>query len=302
MLISIPISTSIVETNVVDETPIYDVGATYEDGDLVQYDPNGGSDYSIYGVFNVNSEHNLVYYSATAPNAPIDEKNYSVATAANVMTYTLIGTSTFDTLGVGHVIGDTISVYFKDPAGNTIYSIINREIDNKIDEDGRHPIQPVTEVLYAPQDMQHGSTVEIIIVRDTEIVEVGSLYLGLSVNAGFTNLIFDNSFIDLSPTEQDQWGNVFYKDGAKMAIHNGTVDLPISDYDYMNRTMLAIGGNTVILNGYGLKHNDKPDNKDGHFYATMMIGRMKNFSLKTTLIDKRLGEMAQYKIRLEEIV
>lgn len=302
MLISIPVDTNVVTTNVSDTTPIYDNTATYTDKDLVQYDPYGSTDYKIYGVFNVDSAHTFVYYSETAPNAVVDGKNYSNATADNTMTYTVIGTGLFDTIALGGLVGDTVSVYFKDLLGNTIYSIIDRVITNEIDDNGRHAVQPVTEVLYCPVDMAHGSTVEIEIERSGNLVELGTVLLGLSLEAGFTNLVFQNKFIDYSPTETDQWGNTVYIEGLKVNVHTGTVDIAISDYDYMNRTMLAVGGAEVILNGYGVKNNTKPINSDGHFYATMMIGRMKNFSLSTKLDNKRLGELATYKIELEEVV
>ena len=309
MLISIPVTTSVTTTDVSDSTPIYDATATYVDKDLVQYDPTGLTDYSIYGVFTdalvetVAPHHYFVYYSAISPYAVVDTKNYSKATRLDSMSYTVLGAGRFDTLALGSILGSTVSAYFTDISGTVVYSIIDREITNKIDTDGRHDAQPVTEILYCPVDLEHGSTVSIEITCCAgKTVELGTILLGLSLDAGFTNLVFTNKFKDFSPTETDQWGNVEYIPGLKVNVHTGSVDIPITHYDFLNRTMLAIGGNEVILNGYGVKNNAKPDNAEGHFYATMMIGRMKNFSLATSLDNKRLGELATYKIELEEVV
>lgn len=306
MLISVPTVASVVSTNVTDATPLYDPAATYIDKDLVQYDDTINGEFEIFGVFNDDTlpdpHHRLVYYSATAPNAVVDGKNYSIASGFDVIEYEIISNGKFDTVAFGGLIGEFLNVEFLDVDGNVVYTIVDREINNQIDILGRHPYKPTTEVLYCPVDIERGGKVKITIRNSDEEVEVGTILTGLSVQAGFTNLLFQNKFKDFSPTEQDQWGNVSYIEGTKVNIHTGTVDAPIQAYDFMNRMMLAIGGKIVIVNGSGERHNDKPDAFKGHFYATMMIGRMKNFALTTTLDKKRLGEVAKYKIEIEEIV
>jgi len=307
MLVSIPIITKVVDTNVTDDTQIYDSSKTYEDKELVLYDPTGGLNYDIYGVFTDSKvtpaapHHSFVYYSKATPYKPIDGKMYSKATKDGLMTYTVIGEGSFDTLALGGILGDSVTAIFKDPKGHVLFSVIDHKIDNNIDIKGRHKHKAVTEVIYSTVDMPHGSTVEITI-KSSDVVELGIVLLALSVDAGFTHLAFTNKFKDYSPTETDQWGNVVYKEGLKVNVHTGTVDIPIGNYDYMNRTMLAIGGKTVIINGYGEKFNDEPTQAKGHFYGTMMIGRMKNFTLNTNVIDKRMSEYATYKIEVEEIV
>jgi len=235
--------------------------------------------------------------------APVDEKNYSIAEAVGEMTYTIIGSGKFNTLAIGAVVGDTITAIFKDPQGNIVFSIIDKQIINKLENDDRHEIQPVTDILYCIQDMIHGSTVDITIKRaDDATIRVGSLILGLSLRAGFTNLKFTNSFKDFSPTETDPWGNVSYIAGMKINVYKGTVDVDIEDYDFLNRTMMAIGGKTAIINGSGELFNEEPDNAKGNFFATMLIGRMKGFALKTMMDGKRFADYATYSIIIEEIV
>ena len=48
MIISIPVETSVVNTNVTDDREIYDPTKTYADKTLLQYDPDGGLNYAIY--------------------------------------------------------------------------------------------------------------------------------------------------------------------------------------------------------------------------------------------------------------
>lgn len=306
MLISIPITLDVIETNVVDHHEKYNPTQDYQDKDLVQHDPDGNDYLRIYGVFNDDTlpdpHHRFVYYSETAPNAINDGKNYSKATAQNEIVYELSINGAYDTIAFGGVVADTVSVDFLDSEESLEYFIEDLPIDSRIDEDGVHPNEPVTVIVYSPEYIMNGGRVKIKLKYSHGEVEVGTIMAGLSVEAGFTNLVFSNKFIDFSPTEQDQWGNVSYVDGTKINVHIGTVDLPITNYDYMNRLMRAIGGKEVIINGYGVKHNNTPDYREGSFYATNMIGRMKNFSLSSKMVNKRLGELAQYKITVEEIV
>lgn len=307
MLISIPTPLEVVETNVTDTREIYDSAQEYQDKDLVQYDPDGNDYLRIYGVFNEKDEadvgyHRFVYYSETAPNAVNDGKNYSKAVMTDEIYYELSVDGNFDTIALGKVLADTISLDFLDEEGVLVFEVSDLPIDNKIDELGVHPNEPVTIILYCPNYIKQGGRVRVVLKHLENDVSVGTIMSGLSVKAGFTHLVLTSKFKDFSPTEQDQWGNVLYLDGTKVNIHTGTVDLPVTNYDYMNRIMRAIGGKEVIINGYGVKHNTIPGNKEGVFHATNMIGRIKSFSLSTKMVDKRLGHLAQYKITVEEIV
>ncbi len=306
MLISIPAVTIQTATNVIDTTQIYDDANDYADGELVRYDSNdpvAGTDYSIYGVFDDGSGGDrLVYYSATNENAPFDSLNYSKASAQDEITYTVSGDCPFDTIAFGHIMAETISVTFIDETATALYSVIDYEIDNKIDPDGRQPRTPVTQILYCPYDMPIGSTVIISAKYQGQTVEIGSILLGLSLQAGYTHLSFTNTYEDYSPQEKDQWGNISYIEGVKTNVHSGTVDVPFTNYDYMNRTFLSIASKEVILNGYGAKSNAPPTEVEGSVYATQMIARIKTFSLRTNEKNQRLDEYATYTFLAEEIV
>jgi len=116
-----------------------------------------------------------------------------------------------------------------------------------------------------------------------------------------TNLTFKNAYKDYSPTETDSWGNVTYKDGVRVNVHSGTVDVPLVGYDQLNRLMLKIGGRKIIANSSDSKQNQAPD---GHsiFQSTMLIGRFTSFSMTTKVKNKRMEDMGVYSFVLTEQV
>ncbi len=131
------------------------------------------------------------------------------------------------------------------------------------------------------------------------VIRVATILLGISVNAGFTNVQFQNEYIDYSPFEKDPWGNIVYIEGIKINTYSGTADLPITDYDILNRLFVSLGGKTVIVNG---SDNTEDLNEYVHdvFDSTRLIGRVRNFALSTSLRNKKLGEMATYTFKIEE--
>jgi len=151
-------------------------------------------------------------------------------------------------------------------------------------------------VAYAPRDIT--GDVHFKFISDTSI-RIGGIFLGQSVDAGFTNLVFTNKFKDYSPYEKDQWGNILYVKGVKTNIYAGIVDIEITDYDMINRLMSSIGGQTVILNGSDSKDNLEVDSRN-FFSSTMLVGRIKNFALKTKLDNKLMHQMASYSFEIEE--
>jgi len=198
---------------------------------------------------------------------------------------------------------------FKDASGTEVARAMAnpdtaRDIGTEADPTPRLPAYQTPAILYAVKDeknidVEAGGTVEIIL-SGTKI-RCGTIMLGLSVNAGFTSAAFQNQFNDYSPKEKDQWGNVTYIEGVKQQVHSGTVKLPIAKYDIMNRLISSIGGRTVIVNGSDSKDNIQPDSKSV-FASTMLIGRITEFSLRTKMENKKIGDMATYTFTIEENV
>jgi len=263
----------------------------YDDVTTVQLTP----------IVNITNIDGFTLLKATLPYAPFDKKNYSVATAFESMTYTVESTGDFDTLALGDVVADSVSVVFKNAAGGTVSTISGYTIQNHRDvAPHRLEAYKTTTILYASADIGEGGTAEITLTSTGDI-SLGTIELGLSVDGGFTNLAFSNKFDDYSPYEKNQWGFITYIDGVRVQVHNGTVDVPITSYDMMNRLMLSIGGNTVILNGSDSTDNAVPDSETV-FSSTQLIGRIQNFELKTKIKGMDMDKLATYSFLLEEQV
>lgn len=242
---------------------------------------------------------------------PFDGKAYTYFEQASPVpiTYTIqpdIDEGEFSTVAFSGIIADSIDATFKDSAG-TIIATGSVAPQNNRDTSNRLPAYPTTAILYALDtngnivDVPNDGYVEVTI-NSTSIIRVGTILLGLNVAAGFTNLSFSNKFIDWSPREVDQWGGVTYIDGVKTNVFSGSADIIINDYDMINRLMVSIGGSTVILNGSDSLDNSSPVDNPSIFSSTMLIGRIKDFQLKTNPKKNDLGHFATYSFVLEENV
>lgn len=247
---------------------------------------------------------------------PFDGKNYSVATADYAFYYVVSGSEKFDTIALGNIKADHITVTFEltpsspnynlwldgievASGGNGIVTIIDTDIDSKRDINGNLPVWHTTLIFYSDILMDANSNVKIE-VTGGESLELATLLLGLSVDAGFTNLSLQNTYKDFSTFEQDQWGNIDYVDRARVSRYNGTVDMRIENYDITDRFMLSIGKNLVIVNGSD--ESSHLSDSTAIFAATQKIGRFVSFNQKTVVKDDDLDVMATYSFTLEEIV
>ena len=235
-------------------------------------------------------------------HAPFDGKNY---TRTNVNTgksgfasWTMLANGQFDSVALGHIVADKVNIKFADTNGNETGAITNYLIDNTTgyDTDVEHFS---TIVLYTDGMMPSETVVTIEIWGGS--IDIGEIMIGESVDTGFTNLAFKNQYKDFSPKFQDQWGNIEYRDGVKVNIHSGTVDVPMVGYDQLNRLMLKLGARKLMINSSDSRQNQAPD---GHtvFQATMMIGRFTAFSMNTKVKNKRMEDMGVYTFAIEEQV
>jgi len=244
---------------------------------------------------------------------PFDGKNYTTIDQTNEIDssvyYIIKSPKAFDTVALSGLIAENIGLVFRDSVGGTELARLDSYTphnfrDQTIENDGsitNHlPDYPTTAILYSTADeiIPAGGVVEIYLYGPK--IELGTLTVGTKVDGGFTNLAFTNKFNDYSPKEVDQWGNVLYIEGVKQSVFNGTVDVRISDYDMITRLMTSIGGSTVILNGSGATENQVPSSNTGIFASTMLIGRLKDFQLKTKITDNDMDVMASYTFTLEE--
>ena len=238
----------------------------------------------------------------TAHN-PFDGKGYTKAIVdttetAGVATWTLLNSDDFDSLAFGRIIADSIDIRIEDEDGTLISEINSYIVNNSVDA-GSGFSYDTTIVLYTEKTIKSEHIIKITLHGD--VVEIGEILGARSIDAGFTKMAFRNSFKDFSPKEQDQWGNWVYLDGVKAHVHTGTVEFPLMRYDQLNRMMLLIGGQKVVVNSSDSKFNEAPDGQY-IFDATMMIARFTNISLDSSENKKRIGEIAKYTFSLEEII
>ena len=239
---------------------------------------------------------------------PFDSKNYTKIVTNNEITFKLnVPDGAFNTIAFTGLLCDELSVETREGSAGTgpqNLALHGYQPDGSRDVNKRLPPVPTTAIIY--NDLPNGGTTdtpvggEIIITIKGKNIELGGIFVGLSVNSGFTNLSFQNKFKDYSPYEKDQWGNVMYVEGVKTNIHSGTVDVPIRHYDMMNRLMTSLGQGLVILNGSDNLSNRPPDNNRNIFASTMVVGRIRDFQLRTNLDNKHMGEMATYSFTIEE--
>jgi hypothetical protein len=251
------------------------------------------------------------YVSPIEKLKPFDGKTYTQIEANNEITFSIsVPDAAFNTVAFTGLIAKEISVETRaghvGGGGHQNLGLHGYIPDGSRDVHKRLPPVPTTAIVY--NDIPNGGTTDtpagghIIVTIKGKNIRLGGIWVGLSVNAGFTNLVFQNRYKDWSPYEKDQWGNVTYIEGVKTNIHSGTVDVPIRHYDMMNRLMTSLGQGLVILNGSDNLSNRPPDNNRNIFASTMVVGRIRNFALKTNLDNKHMGEMATYSFEIEESV
>lgn len=243
----------------------------------------------------------LPTFSQLAPTnnySPLDGKNYTYAIASTSMTYRVSGVSKFDTVALGRVKADTATFNFYDANGVIIGASVVNTIDASRDISGNLPTWHTTTINYSNSIVDIGGYVDVILSGDS--IELGTLMLGMSVDAGFTNLELQNSFIDYSVYQEDTWGNIDYVPRAKIAVYKGSCDIPITSYDMTDRLLTSLGGSLIILNGSDAK-NTVPDNQSV-FASTQKIGRLFDLSQQTKLKGNGLDKMATYSFTLKELV
>jgi len=240
-----------------------------------------------------------------------------MATATTSMEYTVKGLVKFDTISLGRVKADSATIVFTLPVaspdyalwlngvavlsgGNGIVTTTTRTIDSSRDEDDNLEDWYTTEIFYSAIPMGIDSTVGITLTRGTgEIVELGTILFGMSVNAGFTNLEMNHSYKDFSVAEYDVWGNLDYVERQRILTYKGNVSIPITSYDRIVRLMSSLGKQLVIVNGSTSK-TIAPDSQSV-FASTQIIGRFMSFDSNTKIKDGDMDKLAVYSFSLEEL-
>jgi hypothetical protein len=234
--------------------------------------------------------------------APFDGNNYNKATSPSPMVYTFNSGSDANMFALGYVKGTSYT--YKIGTAPTSAPI---PIDASRDEHGVLPDWYTTVIYYNPVDVTiaGGTSITVTIYNDSvwnDNVELGSIIVGGWMDQGMTNLELNNEYKDFSVFEYDPWGNVSYTDRARVAIYSGSVDIPISSYDRLDRLMGSIGKQTVIIDGSDGTTNEAPTGDNNMFAATQKVGRFTSFKQNTRLKQTMLDPLANYSFTFEEIV
>jgi hypothetical protein len=240
------------------------------------------------------------YKRKTAAMTVFDGKNYTgvdVYPEEEKISFIFGNTEDIDTIALGRVLADTVDIIVRDYDGNSVEEIKNYPVDNVVLEG--YFDEAVTAILYT-KDIVKGEHVIEVVLHGNHI-QIGDIVVGLSMDAGFTNLTFSNNFKDYSPQEEDQWGNYTYIDGVKVLKHSGSVDVRITSYDHMVRMRRKISGNEIIINGSDSKSNT-PTNSKSIFQSTMMIGRFKDWKISSKSKGNKIGDVSTYTFSVMERV
>jgi len=250
------------------------------------------------------------YIESTNDMRPFDDKNYSKAiysrpASATGQTFIVYGLTSFDEVTVAGVNADSVAVTFLNGDGS-LNGGGTKDIDTKRDKDGKLPNYYTTATFYADSmvvETAEGLPFVAIYVYGTNaipIVEIGSIKLGISVDAGMTNLQMTNRYKDFSTFEYDPFGNTEYIERAKVSIYNCTVDIPITDYDMNDRLMQSLGKSIVTMDGSD-SANDSTDSQN-IFAATIKLGRITTYDQKTKVKNNDIDPIAEYGFSFEEII
>ncbi len=234
---------------------------------------------------------------------PFDGKNYTrtefdTSVTEGFASWDMVASEDIDSIAFGLVNCDTIDIRVSDQNGESLWQLNGYPIDNTV-APGRYESHPSTVILYMDRTYPAGSIVTVKL--HGAVVVIGEMIGASKLDAGFTNVEFSNTFKDFSPKEQDQWGNWFYIDGVRVKIHTGTCEFPIVSYDQLNRLMLMIGGQKVVINSSDSTANEVPDGRHV-FESSMMIARFTKFDLQSSTQNKRIGEKGSYTFSIEELV
>ncbi len=240
------------------------------------------------------------YIEPTVNVLPFDKKNYSKVSKPTSMRYKINISEKSNMFVLGYVRGSSFTYTVKDGGDSTVQTD-NVVIDGSRDDSGVLSDWYTTKIIYSTVGTwAAGFTVEVTIYGTP--AELGTFMVGAYVDAGMTNLALKNSYKDFSVFEYDPWGNPSYTDRAKVALYSGTVDIPIPDYDRVDRLMMSLGKSIVVIDGSDNVTNAVVEDNDNIFSATQKIGRIMTFSQSTSVKSNDMNPIAVYNISIEEIV
>ena len=229
---------------------------------------------------------------------PFDDTNITPAISSSPMTYTIKGTEEFNSFTLAKVLASSITYTFR----NSLNAEIKTEtiaIDCKRDPDGILSLYPTTVTYYADTQMEANSTVEITLTHSDDI-ELGDFTLNNSIDSGFTNLTFSHGIKDHNDYTPDAWGQVSESVKAIVTKFDVTMDVKLTNYDYMVSYLESIAGKNVTIDASD--SNGEVANGSTIFASLTRRVRVVSPNIASKVKDNDIDPMATLKFKVEEIV
>lgn len=242
------------------------------------------------------------------PASVLDGKNYTYHESWQEATYIVKADNTFDTVALTGLIAQQIHVTFYEKDGATIGPQIGDTQDIFVqleaDRRGLIHVDGITVIAYSPSTvgLTTPSDAGYVKIRVTggAMIRVGGIHLGVAVDMGLTDLVFQTKFIDLSPISEN-FNVIEYKEGLKVREVSGSFSFWTTYYDYYDKLLLGMGQQLVIINGSDNLKNEWTDSRK-FFAALNMVGRVKSMRMGTVKTDDRLGYRAKADFIIREQV
>lgn len=241
--------------------------------------------------------HKLEFFSSIPTIAPFDNKSRSIAYSFDSLSYTVKCLGRHDTIAITNTIGNNISFTFDN--GESISRDISK---SEVVLDGsdaiRNSYRGITEIVYSKEERMKNSLMTITIIGD--YCQIGGIVFGKTMkDNSYTELEYTIGFDDFSPTEQDQWGNVYRTEGTKVLKLEGQCHVPLAKMTDNARALIDISGQVAIFNGADVKNEIQTE--DNPYGMLRMVGRLYGFKQKS-VVNKNEIKYGVYPFRIEEIV
>ena len=276
---------------------VYDSLTYYSQGDVVRV---GNYRYTTTLLSEISPSPFVTLTEIGAINQlkPFDDTNITPAISSSPMTYTIKGTEEFNSFTLAKVLASSITYTFR----NSLNAVLKTEtiaIDCKRDPDGILSLYPTTVTYYAGQQMEANSTVEITLTHSDDI-ELGDFTLNNSIDSGFTNLTFSHGIKDHNDYTPDAWGQVSESVKAIVTKFDVTMDVKITNYDYMVSYLESIAGKNVTIDASD--SNGEVANGSTIFASLTRRVRVVSPNIASKVKDNDIDPMATLKFKVEEIV
>jgi len=223
--------------------------------------------------------------------SPFDIKRYTKTIQNRTIKFIIKAKDAFDTIALSALKASGVEIKI----ANNEYSIIPSCVYKQYE---KTYITDDTVIYYFDKQYNKDTTVEITIQPLNSTVEVGFIALGCKKISGITLTDIAINPKDFSFYEQDEFGNITYKERAKIRRVDYKVEIKTEDFDYTQKLLTDFMGKIIIIDA-----NDNLNNIGNKLNSINMIGRFREPKLRT--IQRQGGELekyAAYNFTAEEII